>query len=72
MGIAEKIIENQDREGMLRRSLERIIQLYTDKSHFVYELLQNADDAEATEVTNTNNGNITVITPAMVAGDDNQ
>ena len=37
MGIAEKIIENQDREGMLRRSLERIIQLYTDKSHFVCE-----------------------------------
>lgn len=50
MGIAEKIIENQDREGMLRRSLERIIQLYTDKSHFVYELLQNAEDAGAKNI----------------------
>ena len=35
---------------MLRRSLERIIQLYTDKSHFVYELLQNAEDAGATGI----------------------
>ena len=50
MNIADKILQNQDRDGMLRRSLERIIQLYTDKSHFVYELLQNAEDAEATEI----------------------
>lgn len=48
MKIADKILQNQDRDGMLRRSLERIIQLYTDKSHFVYELLQNAEDAGAT------------------------
>lgn len=41
------IKEHQDREGMLRRSLERIIQLYKDKVHFVYELLQNAEDAQA-------------------------
>ena len=47
MNIADKILQNQDRDGMLRRSLERIIQLYTDKSHFVYELLQNAEDAGA-------------------------
>lgn len=44
---AEIIKANQDREGMLRRSLERIIQLYKDKVHFVYELLQNAEDAQA-------------------------
>ena len=50
MNIADKILQNQDRDGMLRRSLERIIQLYTDKSHFVYELLQNAEDAGATEI----------------------
>ena len=50
LNIADKILQNQDRDGMLRRSLERIIQLYTDKSHFVYELLQNAEDAEATEI----------------------
>lgn len=48
--IADTILQNQDREGMLRRSLERIIQLYTDKSHFVYELLQNAEDAEASSI----------------------
>lgn len=30
--------------------LVSIIQLYTDKSHFVYELLQNAEDAGATEI----------------------
>jgi hypothetical protein len=35
---------------MLRRALERIIQLYTDKSHFVYELLQNAEDAGAKSI----------------------
>lgn len=50
MKIANKILDNQDRDGMLRRSLERIIQLYTDKSHFVYELLQNAEDAGATSI----------------------
>lgn len=45
--IADRIRTAQDKDGMLRRALERIIQLYTDKSHFVYELLQNAEDAEA-------------------------
>ena len=49
--IVDKIEIDQDLEGMLRRALERIIQLYTDKSHFVYELLQNAEDAEATSIT---------------------
>ena len=47
MNIAEQILQGQDKDGMLRRALERIIQLYTDKSHFVYELLQNAEDAGA-------------------------
>ena len=41
--MAEQVVQRQDKDGMLRRALERIIQLYTDKSHFVYELLQNAD-----------------------------
>lgn len=50
MDIANKILQNQDRDEMLRRALERIIQLYTDKSHFIYELLQNAEDAGATEI----------------------
>lgn len=45
--ISREITQRQDRDGMLRRSLERLIQLYTDKSHFVYELLQNAEDSGA-------------------------
>lgn len=48
--MADKVIQRQDKDGMLRRALERIIQLYTDKSHFVYELLQNAEDAGATQI----------------------
>ena len=48
--IADKIRTAQDKDGMLRRALERIIQLYTDKSHFVYELFQNAEDAEANSI----------------------
>ena len=47
-GIANSIRVSQNTEEMLRRALERIVQLYTDKSHFVYELLQNAEDAGAT------------------------
>lgn len=50
MTIAAEIVQRQDKDGMLRRALERIIQLYTDKSHFVYELLQNAEDAGATMI----------------------
>ena len=42
--IASEVLQRQDKDGMLRRALERIIQLYTDKSHFVYELLQYAED----------------------------
>ena len=48
--IADKVLQSQDKDGMLRRALERIIQLYTDKSHFVYELLQNAEDAGASKI----------------------
>lgn len=48
--IAERVRTVQNKDEMLRRALERIIQLYTDKSHFVYELLQNAEDAEATSI----------------------
>lgn len=48
--IADRVRTAQDKDGMLRRALERIIQLYTDKSHFVYELLQNAEDAEAKDI----------------------
>ncbi len=49
-GVADLIRKNQNTDAMLRRALERIIQLYTDKSHFVYELLQNAEDTGAAYV----------------------
>ena len=50
IAIADQVLQRQDKDGMLRRALERIIQLYTDKSHFVYELLQNAEDAGASKI----------------------
>ena len=50
MNISSEITARQDKDGMLRRALERIIQLYTDKSHFIYELLQNAEDAGAQNI----------------------
>ncbi len=51
VNVADQILQNQDKAAMLRRSLEKIIQLYTDKSHFIYELLQNAEDAGATKIS---------------------
>lgn len=48
--IVSKVLQRQDKDGMLCRALERIIQLYTDRTHFVYELLQNAEDAGASMV----------------------
>lgn len=50
MNIADRIRANQDDAATLRRALERIIQLYTDKAHFVYELLQNAEDSGASNI----------------------
>lgn len=50
MKVAGRIKQNQDKNEMLQRSLERIVQLYTDKSHFIYELLQNAEDAGASTI----------------------
>jgi len=47
MGVASEIKKNQDKEAMLKRSLKRIVELYSDKIHFIYELLQNAEDAKA-------------------------
>ena len=39
-----------DDRGDLLRAIETIVQLYTDKAHFIYELLQNAEDCGATKV----------------------
>lgn len=50
MDIAGLVLNEQDMGLMLRNALETIIQLYTDKAHFIYELLQNAEDAQATVI----------------------
>jgi hypothetical protein len=50
MDIATKICAKQDIRAMNKRLIETIIKLYPDKTHFVYELLQNAEDAEARTV----------------------
>jgi len=50
MDIAQQISSTQNKDEMLKRSLGTLVNLYTDKTHFVYELLQNAEDAGATAV----------------------
>ena len=48
--IVDEIKSTQDKDEMLRNALIRIIQLYPEKVHFIYELLQNAEDAEAKNI----------------------
>jgi HSP90 family molecular chaperone len=40
-------VENDNFKGVKKI----IVDNYSDEAHFVYELLQNADDAQATEIT---------------------
>lgn len=47
MKIADKINSSRNDAENLRRLLKMSIKLYTDGTHFVYELLQNADDTQA-------------------------
>lgn len=42
--------ENDYEYGHGKKHLERLSGLYTDDCHFVYEILQNAEDAKASEV----------------------
>lgn len=44
------IKQSQDRDAMLFRALDYIVNLYSDRIHFIYELLQNAEDAGATKI----------------------
>ena len=48
--IVDEIKSTQDKDEMLRNALIRIIQLYSEEVHFIYELLQNAEDAEAANI----------------------
>jgi len=43
--------ENLSRYGWDTAVLDLLGQLYSDRTHFIYELLQNAEDAGATELT---------------------
>ena len=42
--------ENNYSYGHDNEHLEILSDLYTDDSHFIYEILQNAEDAQASEV----------------------
>lgn len=50
MDVLERIKDKQDIKAMNKRLIENAISLYADKTHFIYELLQNAEDAGATRV----------------------
>ena len=50
MGISDIIRQGQDKEAMLKRSLDTLVKLYSDKIHFIYELLQNAEDTRANSI----------------------
>lgn len=40
----------QNKTEMLQRALATLVKPYSDPTHFLYELLQNAEDAEATRI----------------------
>ena len=50
---AEIRAENVDRYGWDTAVLELLGQLYSERTHFIFELIQNAEDAGATELTFT-------------------
>jgi hypothetical protein len=43
-------ISRQDLEEKLKRAVSLLVGLYTERAHFILELLQNAEDARATRV----------------------
>ena len=48
--IVEQAKKQQNKDEMLLRALEKIASMYSDKAHFIFELLQNAEDAAATKI----------------------
>ena len=48
--IIDVVNGNHDLNAMLNRAIATLVDLYTAKPHFIYELLQNAEDAEASHV----------------------
>lgn len=50
MEVSKFVTSNLDTQEMLSRSLQNLVKLYADPVHFVYELIQNAEDAGATRI----------------------
>lgn len=50
MEVSKFVKDNLDTQEMLSRSLQNLVKLYADPVHFVYELIQNAEDAGATRI----------------------
>ena len=50
MSVIETVNANRDLQATLNRAISTLVQLYTEKPHFIYELLQNAEDAEAKRI----------------------
>ena len=48
--IIDSVNESHNINEMLNRAIATLVDLYTAKPHFIYELLQNAEDAEATRI----------------------
>ena len=48
--VIENVNASHNVNEMLNRAIATLVDLYTAKPHFIYELLQNAEDAEATRV----------------------
>ena len=50
MKIASQIKQGHNYEDMFVRALSRVINLYSDRSHFIHELMQNAEDVKASQM----------------------
>lgn len=50
MEISKLVTDGQDKQEMLSQSLQNLVKLYADPVHFVYELIQNAEDAGASRI----------------------
>lgn len=48
--LIDEIRSNIDTEQVAYNSMALLVQLYTDYAHFIYELLQNAEDCQATKI----------------------
>ena len=50
MDIIDDIIQSQDENEIRNNLFKTIVDMYSDKIHFIYELIQNAEDAKASTI----------------------